>query len=89
MLSMLALPLWYKVDGLTHQELTLTAFGFSAANMPKPAASGAVWAIAVLAMASAALAAYEIFQFNTRLKQLKLGAANILLIIATFGVLVR
>ena len=82
---MLALPLWYKVDGLTHQELTLTAFGFNAANMAKPTSAGAVWVIAVLALASAALAAYEIFQFNNRLKQLKLGAANILLIIATFG----
>ncbi len=85
MLSMLALPLWHKVDGLTHQELTLTAFGFDAANMAKPAPAGAVWVIAVLAVASAALAAYEIFQFNNRFKQLKLGAANILLIIATFG----
>ncbi|MGI4739082.1 MAG: DUF4293 domain-containing protein [Janthinobacterium lividum] len=85
MLSLLALPLWHKVDGLTHQELTLTAFGFHAANLPQPAATGPVWLIAVLALASSALAAYEIFQFRNRFLQLKLGAANILLIIATFG----
>ena len=33
MLSVLALPLWHKVDGLTHQELTLTAFGFEAQGL--------------------------------------------------------
>jgi len=85
MLSLLALPLWHKVDNLTHQELTLTAFGFRAANLTQPASTGPVWIIAVLALASAALAAYEIFQFRNRFTQLKLGAANILLIIATFG----
>ena len=85
MLSMLALPLWHKADALTHQELTLGAFGFSAANLAAPAAPGPVWVIGVLALASAALAAYEIFQFRNRFTQLKLGAANILLIIATFG----
>ncbi len=85
MLSLVALPLWHKADCLTHQELTLTAFGFDAANLPKPASPGPVWVIAVLALASAALAAYEIFQFRKRFTQLKLGAANILLIIATFG----
>ena len=85
MLSLLALPLWHKVDGLTHQELTLTAFGFQAAKgAPEPAA-GPVWLIAVLAFASAAVAVYEIFQFRRRFTQLKLGVLNLLLIIATFG----
>ena len=40
MLSVLALPLWHKIDGLTHQELTLKAFGFTAAGparvLPRP-----------------------------------------------------
>ena len=85
MLSLLALPLWHKVDGLTHQELTLTAFGFDAAGLPKPATGRPVWLIAVLALASAAVAAYEIFQFRARFTQLKLGMLNLLLIIATFG----
>ncbi|MEJ7662029.1 MAG: DUF4293 family protein [Hymenobacter sp.] len=44
-----------------------------------------MWVVAVLALAAAALAVFEIFQFRNRCTQLKLGAANILLIIATFG----
>lgn len=85
MLSLVALPLWHKVDGLTHQELTLTAFNFTAVNMAKPSANAPVWIIAVLALASAAVAVYEIFQFRNRFTQLKLGMLNLLLLVATFG----
>ena len=84
MLSMLALPLWHKADALTHQELTLGAFGYSAQHMAPP--GGPVWVIGLLALASAGVAAYEIFQFKNRLLQLKLGALNMLLLVATFGV---
>ncbi|UOQ97996.1 DUF4293 domain-containing protein [Hymenobacter sp. 5317J-9] len=84
MLSVLALPLWHKVDGLTHQELTLTAFGFQAQGLQLPA-TGPVWLIGALAAASAALAGYEIFQFKSRAKQLLLGSLNLLLIVATLG----
>jgi hypothetical protein len=85
MLSLLALPLWHKVDGLTHQELTLTAFGFDAQGLTVPAGIGPVWFIGTLAAASAALAFYEIFQFRTRMRQLMLGSINLLLITATLG----
>lgn len=81
---MLALPLWHKADALTHQELTLGAFGYSAQNIAPP--GGPVWVIGLLALASAGVAAYEIFQFKNRLLQLKLGALNMLLLVATFGV---
>jgi len=85
MLSLLALPLWHKVDALTHQELTLTAFNFHAVNLPQPITGAPVWIIAVLALASAAVAIYEIFQFRNRFTQLKLGMLNLLLLVATFG----
>jgi hypothetical protein len=85
MLSLLALPLWHKVDGLTHQELTLTAFNFKATGLAAPTPGAPVWIIAVLALASAAVAAYEIFQFRNRFTQLKLGMLNLLLLVATFG----
>jgi glucan phosphoethanolaminetransferase (alkaline phosphatase superfamily) len=85
MLSVLALPLWHKIDGLTHQELTLTAFGFEAKGLQLPAGTGPVWVIGVLAAASAALAMFEIFQFRNRLRQLLLGSLNLLLITATLG----
>ncbi|TVT40100.1 DUF4293 family protein [Hymenobacter setariae] len=85
MLSMLALPLWHKVDGLTHQELTMNAFGFDAVGMPTPKGLGPVFLIASAAIASALVAVREIFLFRNRFGQLKLGMLNLLLIVATFG----
>jgi Na+/citrate or Na+/malate symporter len=85
MLSMLALPLWHKVDGLTHQELTLTAFNFQAVGVPAPATAVPVFLIAIVALLSAVVAVYEIFQFRNRFGQLKLGMVNLLLIVAVFG----
>ena len=85
MLSMLALPLWHKVDGLTHQELTLTAFGFTATGLPEPRGVGPVFLIAAFAIASAVTAVREIFLFRSRLGQLKLGMLNLLFTVATFG----
>jgi hypothetical protein len=85
MLSVLALPLWHKVDGLTHQELTLTAFGFTTKGVELPAGLGPVWVIGLLAGTSAAVAVFEIFQFRNRGKQLLLGSVNLLLITATLG----
>ena len=82
--SVLALPLWHKLDPQSGQELTLTAFNltFTGAN-PHPAQS--TWPIAALALASAAVAVLEIFQFRNRLTQLKLGSLNLLLIASTIG----
>ena len=85
MLSLLALPLWHKIDALTGQELTLTAFGYVSKGVALPANVGPVWLIGSLAAASAALAAFEIFQFRHRMRQLLLGTVNLLLITATLG----
>ena len=85
MLSMLALPLWHKADALTHQELTLTAFNFTAVGLALPTVPVPVWVVAGLALVVAAVAVYEIFQFRRRFSQLKLGLMNVLLITATFG----
>ena len=85
MLSVLVLPLWHKIDPLTGQTLTLTAFGFVAKGLTLPATLGPVWLIGVLAGASAVVAIIEIFQFRNRNKQLMLGAINLLLITATIG----
>ena len=84
MLSVLALPLWHKVDALVNHELTLTAFSFQAQGFALPA-TGPVWLIGALAAASAAVAAFEIFQFRSRAKQLLLGSINLLLIVSTLG----
>ena len=85
MLSMLALPLWHKVDGLTHQELTLNAFNFDAVGMTLPKGLGPIFLIASAAIASAVTAVREIFMFRNRFGQLKLGTLNLLFIVATFG----
>ena len=85
MLSVLALPLWHKIDGLTQQELTLAAFGFTAKGLTLPPTMGPVWVIGLLASASAVVALFEIFQFRNRSRQLLLGTANLLLITATLG----
>ena len=83
--SVLALPLWHKADGLTHQELTLTAFGFDAKGLTLPGSPGPGWVIGLLAGAAAAVAVFEIFQFRNRARQLLLGSVNLLLITATLG----
>jgi putative copper export protein len=85
MLSVLALPLWHKADPLSGQELTLTALGLAFTDAKNPHPAGASWLIAVLAGASALVAAFEIFQFRNRMLQLKLGALNVLLIAGTIG----
>ena len=83
MLSVLVLPLWHKIDPLAHQEMTMSAWGYTASGLPAP--GGPVWIIGLLALASAAVAGYEIFQFRNRALQIKLGMLNLLLIVATFG----
>ena len=85
MASILFLPLWHKIDGLTRQELTLGAFGFATKSVELPATLGPVWLIGVLAGASAAVALAEIFQFRNRTRQQLLGQLNLLLITATLG----
>ena len=83
--SLLALPLWHKADPQSGHELTLTAYSLAFTDAKAPHAAGSTWVIAALALASALLAAFEIFQFRARLTQLKIGALNMLLITATIG----
>jgi len=86
MLSVLFLPLWSKLDPLSNQELVLTAtkltYAHADAGMSVPTPT---YLIAVLAVASAAVALFEISQFRNRFMQLKLGILNFLLIVATIG----
>ncbi len=98
MLGVLALPLWTKTDPATGEVMTLTAFGLTSARGAQAAAGGTIsasehapvgtWYIAALAVAAAAVALYEIFQYRTRLTQMKLGLLNSVLIAATLGAVV-
>ncbi|QCR24069.1 DUF4293 domain-containing protein [Pontibacter sp. SGAir0037] len=93
MVSMLFLPLWSKTDATTNETVVLTAWNLkshflnaqgesaSAGDIP----SRGTIAIGLLAIAAAVIALYEIFQFKSRLNQMKLGLLNSLLLAATLG----
>ncbi|WP_303309619.1 DUF4293 family protein [Hymenobacter sp. BT730] len=86
MLSVVFLPIWSKVDPLSGQELQLTATKLTYAHAdPGMSVPTATWPIAALALASAAVAIFEIFQFRNRFRQLQLGLLNLVLIMATIG----
>ena len=98
MLGVLALPLWTKTDPATGEVATLTAFTLSSVPGRATAANGAisssqhapesVWYLGALALVTAAVAGYEIFQYRNRLNQMKMGLLNSVLIAATLGALV-
>ncbi|KAA9331275.1 DUF4293 family protein [Hymenobacter busanensis] len=83
MVSVTFLPIWTKTDPVSGQTLTMTAWQLTG-SAPGQASMG-TYAIGVLAVASAAVALFEIFQYRNRFLQLKLGALNLLLISATLG----
>ncbi|SDY37396.1 DUF4293 domain-containing protein [Hymenobacter psychrophilus] len=88
MLSVLVVPIWSKVDPASQGTALLTAFSLSFASAaPGGSTLGATstWPIAALAVASAAVALFAIFQFRHRFNQLKLGMINFLLIVGTIG----
>jgi hypothetical protein len=93
-LSMLFLPLWSKTDAVTGETVALTAWNMESTTLNEegePAAAGTTtplqntMAIGMLAIAAAAIAAYEIFQYKSRLNQMKLGLLNTLVMAALLG----
>ena len=82
MLALLGLPLWHENDPKTGQSVELTAFHLTK-TAPTAGTDSNTILIGILAIASAALAIYEIFQFKNRLTQMKLGMLNTLLIAGT------
>ncbi|QDA60025.1 DUF4293 domain-containing protein [Hymenobacter jejuensis] len=86
MLSVVFLPIWSKTDPLSKQELVLTSTKIAYAHTdPGMSVTTSTYAIVALALASAAVALFEIFQYRNRFLQLKLGFFNLLLIVATIG----
>ncbi|NVO32241.1 DUF4293 domain-containing protein [Hymenobacter lapidiphilus] len=88
MLSVLVVPIWTKTDPASQGTALLTAFTLSFASAaPGGSTLGATntWSIAALAVASAAVALFSIFQFRNRFNQLKLGMVNFLLIVGTIA----
>ncbi|TPE42751.1 DUF4293 domain-containing protein [Pontibacter mangrovi] len=93
LISMLFLPLWSKTDPATGETLVLSAWNLKSYFLTEAGEPGKVGTIAqqgtiaigMLAIAAAVLAVYEIFQYKSRLNQMKLGLLNTLLIMATLG----
>ncbi|PIQ21707.1 MAG: hypothetical protein COW65_07455 [Cytophagales bacterium CG18_big_fil_WC_8_21_14_2_50_42_9] len=94
MISLLFLPLWSKTNPQTNEELVLTAFALRAepvaiANGATAATASAIdqntMVIGALAILIALVALYEIFQYRSRLTQIKLGLLNSILLAVLLG----
>lgn len=93
MVTMLFLPLWSKTDTTTNETVVLTAWnlkshvlnaqGESTGTGDLPGKGALI--IGLLAIAAAIIALYEIFQFKSRLTQMKLGLLNTLILTALLG----
>ena len=92
-ISMLFLPLWSKTDAATGETVVLTTWEVKSVLLNADGdATGAgaipsksAIAIGLLAIAAAVVALVEIFQFRSRLNQMKLGLLNTLVLAALFG----
>lgn len=83
----LFIPIWEKpIKSETGTEkLVLTAFSAMHISNEKVIAEKNVWYIGGVAMFAAAIAFYSTFQFKKRLRQIKLGLLNALLMSAVLG----
>ncbi|GAB3542539.1 hypothetical protein GCM10027443_43540 [Pontibacter brevis] len=90
---MLFLPLWSKTDAVTGETVVLTAWSLKSVMLNaegNPTGPGTLpqqgtLGIGLLAIAAAVIAAYEIFQYRSRLNQMKLGLLNTLVLAALLG----
>ncbi|WP_018476455.1 DUF4293 domain-containing protein [Pontibacter roseus] len=93
MVSLLFLPLWSKTDATTGDEVVLTAWELTsqpASTLGEAAQASShpnqsAIAIAILAIVAAGIAIYEIFQYKSRITQMKFGLINALVLVALFG----
>ncbi|PTX22334.1 uncharacterized protein DUF4293 [Pontibacter mucosus] len=91
MICVLFLPLWSKTDPTTGEEVVLTAWNMKSYFLTEQGEPGEVGsvpqrgtiAIGMLAIAAIVIAVYEIFQYKSRLNQMKLGLLNTLILMAT------
>ncbi|MDX5347531.1 MAG: DUF4293 domain-containing protein [Hymenobacteraceae bacterium] len=88
MLVLLIAPIWQKINPETNQVFELTAFSLHATGGETEAGQDFnknTMFIAVLAIVAAGVALFEIFQFKNRLKQMKLGLLNTLVLAGLMG----
>ena len=87
MIVLLFIPIWQETSPQTNQELELTAFQLTNKTAGNATSTSSI-AIGILAIISACVALYEIFQYKNRLTQMKLGMLNTLLIAGLLGAII-
>ena len=91
MIVYLFFPLWQKVDGEVYEVVTINAFQLVYESYDPESAERSLIsekstiAISILAIMAAGVALFSIFQYHDRLRQIKLGALNSLLMAGVVG----
>ncbi|GAA4308466.1 DUF4293 domain-containing protein [Nibribacter koreensis] len=86
MVGLFIFPIWAKTNPATGVEYVLDAYKLGPETATDGATSQSTIYIAILAAAAALIALYEIFQYKSRLTQMKLGLLNSLILAALVGV---
>ncbi len=90
MIAMALLPIWVKSDTATVHFYVMNAWCFRKIGSEGKLLNVVYFPYAlvgILALTSAGIAAYEVFKYDNRATQLKLGLLNALVLIATVGLL--
>lgn len=92
MLGSLFASSWSRVDTVTGKKATLTAYELiytdpQVSDAARQTLSSSVIYIAGLAILAAVLATYSMMSYRSRLRQLKLGAINSIVMAATIGLI--
>jgi hypothetical protein len=90
MIATLFLPLWSKIDTSAQEVVNLNAFelvysSYDEEGTTTVMATSDTYIVSALAILSAAVAFFSIFQFKNRLTQIKLGALNSLVMGGCLG----
>ena len=91
MICMLFFPIWQKVNEARTEMALMNAISLSYMQLDADGemiekASKDTFYIAILAVISAVIAGFSIFQYNNRLRQIQLGAANSFIVFVTMMV---
>jgi hypothetical protein len=90
MITLLFVPIWEERPAQGGENLEMNAFNLKTVEVTAPAANSTTttemskkdtFYIAILAIAAAMVAGYEIFRYDNRLMQMKIGALNSLVMV--------
>ena len=92
MIATLFLPLWSEVRNTSNEQVELNAFELvyqetSELTAPQVIDTKPTYYISILSVLAAAVALWSIFQYKNRLRQIKFGALNSLLMAGNIGLI--